>query len=50
MTEMKESLIERAYQQCADDLASNKGLPEFEPDKSTFTVDNYPIKAILATE
>ena len=46
MTEMKESLLERAYQQCAEDLISNKALPETELDKTTVTVDNYPIKAI----
>jgi len=50
MTEMRESLLERAYQQCADDLASNHGLPEIELDKNTVTIDNYPIKAILADD
>lgn len=50
MTEMKEDLLERAYTQCANDLESNKGLPEIELDKNTVTVDNYPIKAILAAD
>ncbi len=50
MTETKDSLLERAYTQCADDLAANKGLPEITLDKSTVTVDNYPIKAILAAD
>ena len=50
MTETKDSLLERAYTQCADDLATNKGLPEIELNKSTVTIDNYPIKAILAAD
>lgn len=50
MTESRNSLLERAYRQCAEDLKSNKALPEIELDQKTFTVDNYPIKAILAPE
>ncbi len=50
MTETKDSLLERAYTQCADDLSTNKWLPEIMLDKSTVTVDNYPIKAILAAD
>ncbi len=48
MSDMKDSLSERAYLQCAEELKSNKALPEFELDQKTFTVDNYPIKAISA--
>ena len=48
MTEAKESLLERAYKHCTEDIKSNKALPELELDKKTFTVDNYPIKAISA--
>lgn len=50
MTETKDSLLERAYTQYADDLATNKGLPEIELDKNTIVVDNYPMKAILAAD
>ena len=48
MTEAKDSLLERAYAQCAKNLASDKSVPHIELDKKTFTVDNYPIKAISA--
>ncbi len=48
MSDRKDSLTERAYQQCAEDLKSNKALPEIKLDQKTFTVDNYPIKAISA--
>ena len=50
ISQTQEDMLKRAYQQCADDLASNQGLPEIELDKKTVTVDNYPIKAILAAE
>ena len=50
MTQMKDNLLERACTQCADDLATNTGLPEIEFDKSTVTIDNYPIKAILTAD
>ena len=48
MTEAKDSLIDRAYQQCAENIKSNKALPDIELDKKTFAIDNYPIKAIYA--
>ena len=47
MTGMKDSLLERAYSQCAETIASDKAVPEIKLDKETFAVDNYPIKAIL---
>ena len=50
MTGMKDSLIERAYQQCTESITSDKAVPDIELDKKTFTVDNYPIKAILAAD
>lgn len=48
MSQMKADLCERAYQQCADDLKTNKALPKISLDKKTVTVDNYPIKALLS--
>lgn len=48
MTERKDSLLESAYKQCAEGLKNNKAVPEIELDKSTFALDNYPIKAISA--
>lgn len=50
MTKMKDSLLERAYTQCKESIASGKDVPYIEVDKKTFTVDNYPIKAILAPD
>ena len=50
MTEAKDSLIERAYKQCAEEGASDKALPDIELDKKTFVIDNYPIKAISAAD
>ena len=50
MTNMKDSLIERAYQQCTENIVSDKALPDIELDKKTFVIDNYPIKAILTPE
>ena len=50
MTDMKDSLIDRAYQQCAENIASDKAVPDIELDKKTMAVDNYPIKAILAPD
>ena len=47
MTEQKDSLLERAYTQCAEKNASDEALPNLELDKKTFVLDNYPIKAIL---
>ena len=48
MTEANDSLIDRANQQCAENIKSNKALPDIELDKKTFAIDNYPIKAIYA--
>ncbi len=48
MSERKESLMDTAYQQCAQVVASDKAIPQFELNKRDFTVDNYPIKAILS--
>ena len=48
MNERKGSLLESAYKQCAEGLKNNKDVPEIELDKSTFAIDNYPIKAISA--
>ena len=50
MSEIKDSLIERAHRQLVDKLGSKKTFTPISLDsKDTFTVDNYPIKAILAT-
>ncbi len=47
MSETKESLIERAYEQLVKKLGSRKNVTPISLDsKKTFTVDNYPIKAI----
>ena len=49
MSAMKESLRDRAYEQCVKEILSDKALPELAvKDKSALTIDNYPIKAILA--
>lgn len=48
MSERKDSLIDIAYQQCAQTVASDKAIPRFELNKKGFSIDNYPIKAILA--
>lgn len=51
MTEIKDSLIETAFTQCAEEYGSKKTSNNLKIDsKDTFTVDNYPIKAILAPE
>ena len=50
MAEQKDSLLERAYKQCAESTASDKAVLDINPDKNTFAVDNYPIKAILAAD
>ena len=51
MAEQKDILLERAYDQlCAENSALNKAVPTLDPDKNTFAVDNYPIKAILSAE
>ena len=48
MASMKDSLIERAFGQCVDELGSKRTYTPIKLDsKETFTVDNYPIKAIL---
>ena len=48
MSERKDSLIDSAYQQCAQVVASDKAIPQLELNKKDFTIDNYPIKAILS--
>ena len=49
MARMKGSLIDRAYEQGVEAIGSDKKLPQINiSDRDTFTVDNYPIKAILA--
>ena len=48
MSERKDSLIDIAYQQCEQVVASDKAIPQLVLNKKNFTVDNYPIKAILA--
>lgn len=49
MSEMKKSLIERAYKQLNNKLGSKETFTPIKLDsKDTFTVDNYPIKAISA--
>lgn len=50
MTGMKDSLLERAYRQCTENITSDKAIPDIELDKKCFAVDNYPIKAILAPD
>lgn len=48
MTEQKDSLIKRAYQQCDEEIGSKETFSKIQHDsEKTFTVDNYPIKAIL---
>ena len=49
MSEMKDSLIEKAYRQLNEKLGSKETFTSISLDsKDTFTIDNYPIKAILA--
>lgn len=49
MTDNRDSLIERAYRQCADQLGTKQTFTPIKLDsKDAFTVDNYPIKAISA--
>lgn len=49
MSEMKDSLIERAYKQLKGKLGTKDTFTPISLDsKDTFTVDNYPIKAISA--
>lgn len=49
MTQLKDSLTEKAFEQCSQKYADRKTSTEIKLDsKDTFTVDNYPIKAILA--
>ena len=48
MTGMEDSLLERAYRQCAENIDADKAVPDIKLDKKTFAVDNYPIKAIVA--
>lgn len=48
---MKDSLTDRAYKQCSEQLASDKALPEVKlKGRESFAIDNYPIKAILAPD
>ncbi len=50
MTNLKEDLIERAYQQGKDNFdEEEEGLYITPKGKEDYTVDNYPIKAILKT-
>ena len=47
MSTMKDSLIERAYKQLNEEIGSRKNFTPIKlSSKDTFTVDNYPIKAI----
>ena len=49
MSEMKDSLTDRAYKQCGEVIAADRSLPELKlKGKDSVAVDNYPIKAILA--
>ena len=49
MSTMKDSLTERAYEQCSNEIATDKALPDLKlKGKESMAVDNYPIKAILA--
>ena len=49
ISEMKDSLIEKAYRQLNEKLGSKETFTAISLDsKDTFTIDNYPIKAILA--
>ena len=50
MTGAKDSLLERAKKQCADNLEADKALPPLSLEGKTFAVDNYPIKAILRAD
>ncbi|MBR1482032.1 MAG: hypothetical protein IJ598_03575 [Ruminococcus sp.] len=51
MSEMKDSLIEQAYRQLNERLGSKETFTKISLDsKDTFTVDNYPIKAILTPD
>lgn len=49
MSEMKDSLIDRAYKRLNEKLGSKTTFTPISLDsKDVFTVDNYPIKAILS--
>ena len=49
MSSRKDELAGKAFEQCSEEYKTNKSLPEFElKGKDKFTVDNYPIKTILA--
>lgn len=48
MARMKGTLIDRAYQQCVEEVIPGEKDSRIKADsRDTFTVDNYPIKAIL---
>lgn len=49
MFRMKARLYDNAYEQCVEELRSNKALPELKlENRDKIAIDNYPIKAILA--
>lgn len=49
LSDIKNSLIDRAFRQGAEELSKKITFTKISlTDKETFTVDNYPIKAILA--
>ncbi len=49
MADMKDSLIDRAYDLCEEELRSDPALPEVQlKGKESMAIDNFPIKAILA--
>lgn len=49
LSRLKHSMIERAYPSCEKIMESDQVIPGYEwKGKDSMTVDNYPIKAILA--
>ena len=49
MADMKDSLTERAYQYCEEQLRIDPSLPKIKLNgKENMAIDNYPIKAISA--
>ena len=49
MTDMIDSLTDRAYKYCGETLKADTTLPEFAlKGRDSMAVDNYPIKAIIA--
>lgn len=48
MTGMRDSLIDRAYEQGVDEIVTGESYSVDSDKKGAYTIDNYPIKAISA--